>query len=437
MSNEILRTISHSERDCFNNCRALWAARYLQGFTPSASHPVRRLGSLFEAAFAARLRAWCLTLGVTPWPAVKRDVLGRSFLDLDTPPDTSPEQAIERACKKEQWPDSDKYGTTADACDLALALVARAYEDMGFPAGRWRPVVINGWGCIQARLTGPLPVPPDSHAHVYYPGGASGVLDALLYDGERNWRAVIADTKIRESLSSDHDIGADPQLALYQHLCLANGVKVHLCEQWEILGHVPEEPPLNDDGKTLSRAAKYRATRETFLAAARRHSIDLGPPAPFAEEPPAPLALDALKKDQAEHKKALAAHEKARTQHAKAQATHEGYQEHLDALDRRRWYQATPGGGTDAEVASLMRDFAADADLMAALATTTDADWPCARPLTRNLRTFQGSACTRCDLQTDCHASHAAGITLADALANRGTADERAVIEVADIDALD
>ena len=56
MSNEILRTISHSERDCFNNCRALWHARYLQGFTPSTSHPVRRLGSLFEAAFADRLR---------------------------------------------------------------------------------------------------------------------------------------------------------------------------------------------------------------------------------------------------------------------------------------------------------------------------------------------------------------------------------------------
>ena len=35
MSNEILRTISHSERDCFNNCRALWHARYL--------HPVEHL----------------------------------------------------------------------------------------------------------------------------------------------------------------------------------------------------------------------------------------------------------------------------------------------------------------------------------------------------------------------------------------------------------
>ena len=77
------------------------------------------------------------------------------------------------------------------------------------------------------------------------------------------------------------------------------------------------------------------------------------------------------------------------------------------------------------------------ADLMAALATTTDADWSCARPLTRNLRTFQGSACTRCDLQTDCHASHAAGITLADALANRGTAEARTVIDVDDLDALD
>ena len=57
MTAEILRTISHSERDCFNNCRALWGGYYLQGARPTWSHPVRRLGSLFEAAFAARLRA--------------------------------------------------------------------------------------------------------------------------------------------------------------------------------------------------------------------------------------------------------------------------------------------------------------------------------------------------------------------------------------------
>ncbi len=432
---DILRTISHSERDTFNNCRALWHARYVLGLVPSSSHPVRRLGALFEAAFAARLREWCVGLGLTPWPIIRRDTLGRSFLDLDTPCETSPEAAIERACKREQWPDDERYGTTADACDLALTLVARTYEVMGFAGGRFKPVVINGWACVQARLTGPLPVGPDSQAAAYYPGGASGVLDLFVYDEARAWRPVLVDTKVRESLSSEHDLGADPQLALYQHLCASNGVKVHLCEQWEILGHVPEEPPLNQDGKSLSRDQKYRATRETFLAAAHRHGIDLGPPAPFADEAPPPLAPDASKKEQTEHKKATAQHEKARAQHEKAIAQHEGYMDHLDKLDARRWWQATPGGGTDAEVASLLRDFAADADLMAALATTTDADWPCSRPLTRNLRTFAGSACTRCDLQQDCHRSHAMEQTLAEALTDR--ANRPAVIEVDDLSDLD
>jgi hypothetical protein len=415
----ILRTISHSERDCFNNCRALWHARYVLGAIPQSSHPVRRLGALFEAAFAARLRGWCVSLGLTPWPAVRRDVLGRSFLDLDTPPDTSPEQAIERACKREQWPFSDKYGSTEEAADLALALVERTYEAMGFAGGRFKPVVIKGWACVQARLTGPLPVPADSYAAQYYPGGASGVLDLFVYDGERNWRPVLVDTKVRESLSSEPDLGCDPQLALYQHLCASNGVRVYQCEQWEILGKLPEEPPLLKSGKGISRDAEYRATRETFLAAARRHNIDLSAPVPLALDMPAPLPAGASKKEEAAHKKALALVEKTRAQHVKAQAQHDDYMEHLDSLDRRRWYQATPGGGTDAEIASLVRDFAADADLMAALAVTTDADWPVAKPITRNLRTFAGSSCMRCDLLTDCHRSHASGQTLAEAVSNR------------------
>ena len=55
-----LRTISHSERGCFNDCRALWAARYLHGHVPLYSHPVKRLGALFEAACAgvANVIAW-------------------------------------------------------------------------------------------------------------------------------------------------------------------------------------------------------------------------------------------------------------------------------------------------------------------------------------------------------------------------------------------
>ena len=383
-----LRTISHSERGCFNDCRALWAARYLHGHVPLYSHPVKRLGALFEAAFAARLRAWCHTLGLTPWPSVRRDTLGRSFLDLDTPAETSPEAAIVRACEREQWLDSDRYGTTADACDLALVLVERAFNAMGFPEGRWRPVVINGWACVQARLTGPLPVPADSHAAHYYPGGASGVLDFFGYDEARNWRPVLVDTKVRETLNG-HDIGADPQLALYQHFCAHHGVKVHLCEQWEILGKVPEEPPLLKCGKKISKAAEYRATRESFLAVATRHNID---PAPYTD--------------------------------------------HLDKLDARRWWQATPGGGTDAEVDSLLRDFAADADFMAALANTEESDWSTGKPLTRSLRSHAGSSCTRCDLQTDCHSSHAAGLTLAAGLVNRGPR-VRPVIEVDDLDALD
>lgn len=409
-----LRTISHSERGCFNDCRALWAARYLHGHVPLYSHPVKRLGALFEAAFAARLRAWCHTLNLTPWPSVRRDILGRSFLDLDTPAETSPEAAIVRACEREQWLDSDRYGTTADACDLALVLVGRAFDAMGFPEGRWRPVVINGWACVQARLTGPLPVPANSHAAHYYPGGASGVLDFFGYDEARNWRPVLVDTKVRETLNG-HDIGADPQLALYQHFCAHHGVKVHLCEQWEILGKVPEEPPVNEDGKTLSRAAKYNATRETFLAAAKRHGIDV-------LTPPEPLPATASKKEQAAYKK--------------AKALHESYADHLDKLDARRWWQATPGGGTDAEVDSLLRDFAADADFMAALANTEESDWPTGKPLTRNLRSHAGSSCTRCDLQTDCHSSHAAGLTLAAGLVNRGPR-VRPVIEVDDLDALD
>lgn len=394
---DIRRTISHSERDCFNNCRAQWWGRYVLSTSPTLSHPVRRLGALFEAAFAARLRAWCVSLGHTPWPAVRRDALGRSFLDLDVPCETSPEAAIERACKREQWPCSDKYGSTEDAADLALALVERTYEAMGFAGGRFKPVIIKGWACVQARLEGPLPVPPDSYAATYYPGGASGVLDLFVYDGERAWRPVLVDTKVRESLSSEPDLGCDPQLALYQHLCASNGVRVHQCEQWEILGKLPEEPPLNEDGKTLSRAAEYAATRETFLAAAARHKIDLGPPAPIPATAP--------KKEQAAYKAALNRHER--------------YMEHLDKLDARRWWQATPGGGTDEEVASLVRDFAADADLMAALVCTKDSDWPVAKPITRNLRTFAGSSCTRCDLQSDCHRSHAAGQTLAEALSTR------------------
>ena len=385
---EPLRTISHSERGCFNDCRALWAARYLHGHIPLYSHPVKRLGALFEAAFAARLRAWCHTLNLTPWPSVRRDILGRSFLDLDTPAETSPEAAIVRACEREQWQDSDRYGTTADACDLALVLVERAFDAMGFLDGRWRPVVINGFACVQARLTGPLPVPADSHAAHYYPGGASGVLDFFGYDEARNWRPVLVDTKVRETLNG-HDIGADPQLALYQHFCAHHGVKVHLCEQWEILGKVPEEPALLKCGKKISKAAEYRATRESFLAVATRHNID---PAPYTDHP--------------------------------------------DKLDARRWWQATPGGGTDAEVDSLLRDFAADADFMAALANTEESDWPTGKPLTRNLRSHAGSSCTRCDLQTDCHSSHAAGLTLAAGLVNRGPR-VRPVIEVDDLDALD
>ena len=46
-----LRTISHSERGCFNDCRALWAARYLHGHVPLYSHPVKRLGA-FESIIA-------------------------------------------------------------------------------------------------------------------------------------------------------------------------------------------------------------------------------------------------------------------------------------------------------------------------------------------------------------------------------------------------
>ena len=148
-------------------------------------------------------------------------------------------------------------------------------------------------------------------------------------------------------------------------------------------------PPLLKCGKKISKAAEYRATRESFLAVAARHNID---PAPYAD--------------------------------------------HLDKLDARRWWQATPGGGTDAEVDSLLRDFAADADFMAALANTEESDWPTGKPLTRNLRSHAGSSCTRCDLQTDCHSSHAAGLTLAAGLVNRGPR-VRPVIEVDDLDALD
>ena len=387
------RFASYSEWAAYKDCPARWHADYVLRRPRGSSHPSRRLGSLFEACFAAKLRAWALTfpgVALAPqqyqaWRAhrgmefvrvvdepVPHDAKER-FPELERgqvlgPPETFPCAALLRKCAEEQWPNLADYPSTEEAGETALALADRAFELIGFSGGRFRPAVVRGVAAVQLRLECPLPPDPDpsrpgGRTGGYYVG-LRGVPDLVVLDGERDWRPVLGDTKVRGASLGEVDLGCDPQLAIYQHLLAQNGLRVVECEQWGVLGKLPTEPPLTKSTKKVSRDAEHPTTPELYEAACRRNG----------EKPDAG---------------------------------------HLEKLAARRWSQATPGGGTDAEVARTIAELCADLEVMAALATRPDAEWlGGVAPITRNNRTWAGSPCNRCDVRSECHETKSRGLPL-------------------------
>lgn len=364
-----MRTTSFSEWSKYLDCRSDWWVTYILRAPRAPEHASRRLGSIFEVAFAARLRRWARDehgLGDKLGPTLRRLPDGTTE---ERPAEVDPDEAIRRLCSEREWAYHPDHGTTEEAGLLARALVGRAWSLLGFAAGRFRPVVVAGRVAVQVRLEAPLPFAEDGYARDYY-SGVAGILDAIVLDGERDWRPVIADTKVRGGLS-DVDLGADPQLALYQHLAAHHGVRAHLCEQWGLLDKLPVEPPQNAKDRKVSRAAEHAATEETYREACRK------------------------------------AHQKPD-------------EDHCEKLRARRWHLAVPGGGTDAEVARTVRELTMDAEVMAALALTADADWPGGeKPITRNSRTWAGAQCLRCDHRGNCHETKSRGLPLAAAYATK------------------
>ena len=402
------RFASYSEWAAFLDCRSRWYVDYPLRRPRGPSHPSRRLGSLFEACFAAKLRGWAVTvdpkiklapqqyrgwrlkgadsafaqLATSPERAFGKDIEAVEFGTFEGPPEVTPHSALLRKCTEEQWPYHEDYGGTEEAGELALALTERAFDLIGFSSGRFRPAVVNGVAAIQLRLECPLPPDPDpsrvgGRTGGYY-AGIRGIPDLVVLDGERDWRPVLGDTKVRGGLG-EVDLGCDPQLAIYQYLLERNGLRVVECEQWGILNKMPVEPPLTKSTKKVSRDAEHPTTPELYEAACHRNG-----------EKPDPG--------------------------------------HMEKLTAKRWHVATPGGGTDAEVARTIEELCADLELMAALATTPDADWQGGlAPITRNNRTWAGAPCQRCDVRSECHETKSRGLPLAAAFAPEQPKPERTI----------
>lgn len=373
------RFASYSEWAAFLDCRSRWYVDYVLRRARGPSHPSHRLGSLFEACFAAKLRGWAV--GVDPkiklapqrYTAFRpADVEAGPPEHVDGPAETDPRAALLRKCTEEQWPYSEDYGSTEEAGELALAITERAFDLIGFSSGRFRPAVVNGVAAIQLRLECLLPPDPDpsrvgGRTGGYY-AGIRGIPDLVVLDGERNWRPVLGDTKVRGGLG-EVDLGCDPQLAIYQYLLERNGLRVVECEQWGILNKMPVEPPLTKSTKKVTRDAEHPTTPELYAAACARNG-----------EKPDPG--------------------------------------HMEKLAAKRWHVATPGGGTDAEVARTIAEMCADLEVMAALATMPDAEWQGGlAPITRNNRTWAGAPCQRCDVRSECHETKSRGLPLAAAFA--------------------
>lgn len=363
----------YSEWAAYKDCPARWHADYVLRRPRGPSHPSRRLGSLFEACFAAKLRAWALTfpgvaLALQRYKAADLSEGPDAHGYIEGPPETCPRGALLRKCAEEQWPNLADYPSTEEAGETALALADRAFDLIGFSGGRFRPAVVRGVAAVQLRLECPLPPDPDpsrpgGRTGGYYVG-LRGVPDLVVLDGERDWRPVLGDTKVRGASLGEVDLGCDPQLAIYQHLLAQNGLRVVECEQWGVLGKLPAEPPLTKSTRKVSRDAEHPTTPELYEAACRRNG-----------EKPDPG--------------------------------------HLEKLAARRWSQATPGGGTDAEVARTIAELCADLEVMAALATRPDAEWlGGVAPITRNNRTWAGSPCNRCDVRSECHETKSRGLPL-------------------------
>jgi hypothetical protein len=380
-----VRHASFSEWSRFLDCRASWHAEYVLSRPRGPSHPSRRLGSLFEACFAAKLRAWAASLGAPLGLQKYRtggvgETSGREV--VEGPPETDPRAALRRKCAEETWAWTEEHGSTEEAGLLALALADRAFDLFGFSQGRFKPAIVRGVFSVQQRLTCDLPLDPEGDAAGYY-AGLSGIPDVVVLDGERDWRPVLGDTKVRAGLS-DVDLGADPQLNLYQHLLARNGLRVVACEQWGILAKLPVEPPITKSKKLVSRDAEHPTTPELYEAACRRNG-----------EKPDPA--------------------------------------HAEKLALRRWHLASPGGGTDAEVGRTVAELCADLELMAALALRPDAEWRGGvAPVTRNNRTFAGSPCHRCDVRGECHETKSRGLPLAAAFAEKTPTRQAASLEELD-----
>lgn len=380
------RFASYSEWSAFLDCRSRWFVDYPLRRQRGPSHPSRRLGSLFEACFAAKLRGWAV--GVDPKiklaPQLYKPVdPSEGDRPFEGPPEVTPHSALLRKCTEEQWPYHEDYGSTEEAGELALALTERAFDLIGFSSGRFRPAVVNGVAAIQLRLECPLPPDPDpsrdgGRTGGYY-AGIRGVPDLVVLDGERNWRPVLGDTKVRDK-TGEVDLGCDTQLAIYQHLLERNGLRVVECEQWGIWARMPEPPPLTEKTRKVSRAAEHTCTTPELYAAA--------------------CARNGEKPDPG----------------------------HMEKLAAKRWHVATPGGGTDAEVARTIAEMCADLEVMAALATTPDAEWQGGlAPITRNNRTWAGAPCQRCDVRSECHETKSRGLPLAAAFAPEQPKPERTI----------
>lgn len=381
-----MRFASFSEWSRFLDCRSYWHADYVANRERGRSHPSRRLGSLFEVAFAAKLRAWAAKLGAPLAPQRYRTGGYGEVSGYETamgPPEIDPAAAVRRKCSEETWPEFDEtHGSTEEAGILALALADRAFDLIGFSQGRFRPAIVRGVFSVQQRLECSLPLDPDGDAARYY-AGLSGVPDVVVLDGERDWRPVLGDTKVRAGLS-DVDLGADPQLNLYQHLLERNGLRVYMCEQWGVLAKVPAAPPLTEKTRKVSRQAEHPTTPELYEAACRRNG-----------EKPDPA--------------------------------------HSEKLAQRKWHFAVAGGGTDAEVRRTVAELCADLELMASLALRPDHEWAGGvAPITRNNRTWAGSPCNRCDVRGECHETKSRGLPLAAAFAPREQTKHVASLEELD-----
>jgi len=241
--------------------------------------------------------------------------------------------------------------TAEEDAELALELTERTLRLLNLESGRFEPVIYEGRPMIERKIRLPI---DDAEVMEYFDGGFVFVMDWLTRDREYGNRLALVDWKVSAHVAQDFQL--DTQLGLYQHALGQIGLWPELAWQYRIRDRAAQIPgqlkKRRSDGRSLSISGPGLTTEGVF----RRTCAEVG------DNPDGPE-----------------------------------YAEFLDNVrTKNTLYRVVFGGIDRSRAAALFADAVETARQMARAAKAGPSSAP------RNIRSFNGSPCTRCSLYSDC-----------------------------------